>query len=240
MGPQGQGTQGIQGRQGLQGNVGFSGANGIQGIQGIQGDQGTQGIQGTQSVQGIQGVQGNFGPQGTQGTTGNNGVSGNQGTQGIQGPEGGGGGSTQGIQGIQGADGTTGSSGTGFVGSRTTAQATTPIIVDSSSANLDITGFKGYVLYKIQTSHAAWVRLYVSDAARTADSSRAQGADPAYDAGVITEVITTGAQTIVLAPAVHGFNDESPVTTNVPIAVTNLSGSSTAIIVTLTLLQAEA
>ena len=94
-------------------------------------------------------------------------------------------------------------------------------------------------MYKIQTSHAAWVRLYVSAAARTADVSRAQGTDPAYDAGVVTEIITTGSSTVIMAPAVHGFNDESPVTTNIPVAVTNLSGSSATITVTLTLLQVE-
>jgi hypothetical protein len=84
------------------------------------------------------------------------------------------------------------------------------------------------------------VRLYVSTAARTADSSRVQGADPNYDSGVVTEVISTGSQTIIMAPAVHGFNDESPVTDIIPAAVTNLSGSSATITVTLTLLQAEA
>ena len=43
-----------------------------------------------------------------------------------------------------------------------------------------------------------------------------------------------------MAPAVHGFNDESPVTDVIPVAVTNLSGSAATITVTLTLLQAEA
>ena len=94
-------------------------------------------------------------------------------------------------------------------------------------------------MYKIQTSHAAWVRIYTSNAARTNDASRGQGTDPSYDAGVVTEIITTGASTVVMVPAVHGFNDESLVTTNIPVAVTNLSGSSVAITVTLTLLQAE-
>ena len=95
------------------------------------------------------------------------------------------------------------------------------------------------MLYKITTSHAAWVRLYVSNATRTADASRAQGIDPSYDAGVIAEVITTGSQTVILAPAVFGFNDEATPTTNIPVAVTNLSGSAATITVTLTLLQAE-
>jgi hypothetical protein len=57
---------------------------------------------------------------------------------------------------------------------------------------------------------------------------------------VITEVITTGLSTVIMAPAVHGFNDESPVTDIIPVTVTNLSGSAATITVTLTLLQAEA
>ena len=59
-------------------------------------------------------------------------------------------------------------------------------------------------------------------------------------AGVIAEIITTSADTIFLTPGVIGFNNESPVTNIIPIAVTNKSGSSTTITVTLTILQIEA
>ena len=92
---------------------------------------------------------------------------------------------------------------------------------------------------KIQTSAAAWVRIYTSDAARTADSSRDELTDPNPGSGVIAEVITTGAETVVMSPAVFGFNNENSPTTNIPISVTNKSGGSAAITVTLTLIQLE-
>ncbi len=103
-----------------------------------------------------------------------------------------------------------------------------------------ITGFKTYSLLKIQTSHAAWVRLYVSDAARTADAVRTEGVDPAPGAGVLAEVVTTGGQTILMSPGVFGWSNESPANTNIPCAVTNKSGSTAIITVTLTLIQLEA
>ena len=109
----------------------------------------------------------------------------------------------------------------------------------NASGNINITGFKGYALYKIQTSHAAWVRIYTTDAGRTADASRAQGDDPPLSVGEVAEVVTSGAETITWAPGVYGFNDESPVTTTIPVAVKNLSGGTAAITVTLTLVKTE-
>lgn len=133
-----------------------------------------------------------------------------------------------------------GGGGGGAISTRGAVNGSTASLASGATGNVDITGFKGYALYKIETSAAAWVRLYTSDAARTADASRLEGADPAVDAGVITEVITTGASTVVIAPGVFGFNDEASPTTNIPIAVTNKSGSTAAITVTLTILQLEA
>ncbi len=123
---------------------------------------------------------------------------------------------------------------------RTTASVATSSLADAATdATKNIVGFKGYALLKIQTSAAAWVRIYVSDAARTADSSRNELTDPNPGSGVIAEVITTGAETVVMSPAVFGFNNESSPTTNIPISVTNKSGGSAAITVTLTLIQLE-
>lgn len=124
---------------------------------------------------------------------------------------------------------------------RTTANVTTSNIANNVTANVAITGFKGYNLYKIYASHPAWIRLYTSNSARTADSARSQGADPTPDTGVVAEVITSNiAQTVVLSPAVAGFNDESPVTTTIPVAVTNLSGGANVITISVTVLQTEA
>jgi len=135
---------------------------------------------------------------------------------------------------------TTVAGGGGAMASRITASATTASIADAASANIAITGFKSYMLLKIQTSAAAWVRLYSDTSSRTADASRTITTDPAPGSGVIAEIISTGAQTILLTPAVLGFNNEVSPTTSIPVTVTNRSGATAAITVTVTLVQLEA
>jgi len=116
---------------------------------------------------------------------------------------------------------------------------TTGSLINSATGNLSITGFKGYMMYKIATSAAAWIRIYTSTAARTADSSRAEGTDPSPGAGVIAEVVTTGAETVLLSPGVIGFNNESIPTNSIEVAVTNKSGGTRTITVTLTVVKLE-
>jgi len=124
--------------------------------------------------------------------------------------------------------------------SRTTKNGVTGYLIDGNQASVDITGFKGYVLLKVYTSRAARVRIYTDDASRTADASRAEGTDPTADAGVIAEVITTTAnETVLISPGAFGFNNESTPTTTIPTMITNKSGSTQVITVTLTLLQLE-
>jgi hypothetical protein len=91
----------------------------------------------------------------------------------------------------------------------------------------------------VQTSAAAWVRLYTDSASRTGDNGRSQTSDPLAGAGVVAEVVTTGAQTQLITPAVVGFNNDNPAATTIYARVTNNSGSTAAITVTLTLLQLE-
>ena len=100
-----------------------------------------------------------------------------------------------------------------------------------------IDGFKSFALMKIATTHAAWVRLYVDSASRTADASRSETTDPTPDAGVIAEVITTGAETVKLGPAVLGWLESG---TQIFAAVKNKSGATNNVGVTLTLMQLEA
>jgi len=124
--------------------------------------------------------------------------------------------------------------------SRGTVTGTTSSLADAAEADLDITGFKSYALLAITTDRAARVRLYVSSATRTADASRAEGVDPTSDAGLIAEVITTGAETVIISPGAFGFNLESSPTTTIPCRVTNKSGSTSTVQVDLNILQLEA
>ena len=128
----------------------------------------------------------------------------------------------------------------GGLPSRSPPIGATSSLADAAQADLDITGFKSYTLMAITTDKAARVRLYVNAATRTADAARAEGIDPTSDAGVIAEVITTGAETVIISPGAIGFNLESSPTTNIPCRVTNKSGSTGTVQVGLTILQLEA
>jgi len=132
------------------------------------------------------------------------------------------------------------SAGGGSLPSRTSPSQATSSIADGASASIDITGFKGYALYTITTSAAAWVTLYTDGASRTADSSRSESTDPTPDAGVIAEVITTSGQKVKLSPGTIGYNLESTPTTNIPITVRNKSGGTASITVAIEILQLEA
>ena len=133
-----------------------------------------------------------------------------------------------------------GGGGGGSLPSRVSPSQGTSSIANGVAANLDITGFKGYALYTITTSAAAWVTLYTDSASRTADASRGEGTDPAPDAGVIAEVITTSGQRVKLSPGTIGYNLESTPTTNIPVTVRNKSGSAASITVAIEILQLEA
>ena len=193
---------------------------------------GSAGYAGSRGYTGSQGDIGASGYTGSKGDPG--GYTGSQGTTGYTGSKGDAGGYT----GSQGTTGYTGSAGTG-ASARSTSSVTSSSLTDGNSENLTITGFKGYALLKIQTSAAAWVRIYTDTTSRSNDSSRSELTDPSPGSGVIAEVITTGNQTILISPAVLGFNNENPIVTNIPITVKNKSGGTTAITITLTIIQLE-
>ena len=114
---------------------------------------------------------------------------------------------------------------------------TTASIANDASAELNITGYKAYSLFKITTDAEAWVKVYVDDASRDADTTRSEGEDPAPGSGVISEVRTTGAESILISPGIMGFNNDNPRTNTIYLTVTNRSGSATTVTVTLTALQ---
>lgn len=96
----------------------------------------------------------------------------------------------------------------------------------------------GYRLLKIETDVEARVRVYDSVASRTADAGRAIGTDPVGAHGVILDFVTT--PTVLswwLNPVVDGYTADG--TDSVPVAVTNLSGSTRVINVTLTWVRSE-
>ena len=120
--------------------------------------------------------------------------------------------------------------------SRKTAQVTQSI-ASGAAANVSLSTAKGFALYSIETSHAAWVTLYTSTTARTADAGRLETTDPTPGSGVLSEVITTGAVTQLITPGTICFNSSPTATTYAK--VVNKSGSTANVTVTLTYVQIE-
>ena len=120
--------------------------------------------------------------------------------------------------------------------SRKTAQVTQSI-ASGAAANVSISTAKGFVLYSIETSHAAWVTLYTDTTSRTADAGRLETTDPTPGSGVLSEVITTGAITQLITPGTICFNSSPTATTYAK--VVNKSGSTANVTVTLTYVQIE-
>ena len=123
--------------------------------------------------------------------------------------------------------------------SRATANQTASNLADDASANMTIAAAKTYALLKIQTSHAAWVTLYTSSAARTADATRLEVTDPQPGSGVIAEIITTDGGTQSITPGTIGWNDDGTPSTNVYVKAVNKSGSTQNLTVTLHFVQLE-
>ena len=124
--------------------------------------------------------------------------------------------------------------------SRGVVSGTTSSLAQNAIGNITITGHKSYVLMNVGLSTAGWFRLYTDSASRTADASRSVGEDPTPGSGVIAEVVTTGLSTsIKISPFVPGGNMDSTPSTNMYVAIKNLSSTSQAITANLTILKLE-
>jgi hypothetical protein len=126
------------------------------------------------------------------------------------------------------------------LGSRTTAVGTTGSLATNASENLTLVGFKSYALLKILTNRSAWVRVYTSQAARSADTSRLITDDPQPGSGVIAEAITDGTNPVLISPSIVGFNDETIPTSDIYVRVTNTDAVTGTVTVTLSLIKLEA
>ena len=131
----------------------------------------------------------------------------------------------------------------GFDGGSTTrgvVSGTTSSLAQNAIGNITITGHKSYLLMNVGLSTAGWFRLYTDSASRTNDASRSVGEDPAAGSGVVAEVVTTGLSTsIKISPFVPGGNMDSTPSTNMYVAIKNLSSTSQAITANLTILKLE-
>ena len=123
---------------------------------------------------------------------------------------------------------------------RGVVSGTTGSLAPNAIGNITITGHKSYLLMNVGLSTAGWFRLYTDSASRTNDVSRSVGEDPTPGSGVIAEVVTTGLSTsIKVSPFVPGGNMDSTPSTNMYVAIKNLSSTTQAITANLTILKLE-
>ena len=124
--------------------------------------------------------------------------------------------------------------------SRNVVSGSTGSLAQNAIGNITITGHKSYLLMNVGLSTAGWFRLYTDSASRTSDASRSVGEDPTPGSGVIAEVVTTGISTsIKISPFVPGGNMDSTPSTNMYVAIQNLSSTTQAITANLTILKLE-
>lgn len=130
--------------------------------------------------------------------------------------------------------------GAGILQSRATVAVTTVALTSGSVSNLSVSMAKTYTLLNITTDNPARVEVYKNTNERAADSGRPIGTPANPGVGLIAEVVTTsGALSIDLSPQPIGSDTDSPVTSLIPIAVTNTGTGTTAIHVAFTFLPME-
>lgn len=123
---------------------------------------------------------------------------------------------------------------------RTTASITSSSLANGANENLTITGTgKAGQLLAIEVDQAAWVTVYCSQTARTSDAARLETEDPDPGSGILAEIITTGAQQVLVTPAVNYFNFETVPADEIYIKVVNKSGTSNTITTTLSVVPVE-
>lgn len=133
-----------------------------------------------------------------------------------------------------------GSSGGSGALSRAEVEHTTASLADLAVESTTVALGKSYVLQTIEASAACRVRLYSSDAARTADSARPYSTRPAAGIGLIAEFRFTGAGAIDCSPKPVGSNMEVVPAADIPVLIQNESGGVIAIDLTFKVLVLEA
>lgn len=122
------------------------------------------------------------------------------------------------------------------------ASVTTASLANGASANVTLPGTGKYGEFlQITTNVAAWVTVYCSTAARTADASRTSTTDPTPASGVLLEAITTaGKLTLPITPSAAYFNLETPRAGELYLKVENRAGTTSTVTVTFDVMVIQA
>jgi hypothetical protein len=117
---------------------------------------------------------------------------------------------------------------------RTTATITTASLAANATENGSITLAKTSQIFHIETDFPAWIRLYDTDAARTADASRLSTVFPTAGTGVVADIVTAvGALAINQSPVETFVNNDSPAAAACYYAIKNLDSVDRAITLTI-------
>lgn len=83
------------------------------------------------------------------------------------------------------------------------SQHTATSLAAGSNSNFDLNLGSAGIFTTIQSDKQAWLTVYISEAARTADNARLITADPQPSSGVLADIIFTGSSTVSLTPTVN-------------------------------------
>lgn len=86
-------------------------------------------------------------------------------------------------------------------------------------------GYSG-ILQKVTSSLNAWIALYTSAAARSADAGRAFDEDPAPGSGVLFEAYVTAGSTVIATPGTTYLNNDETLTEAIYAAIRDQSGAA--------------
>lgn len=145
--------------------------------------------------------------------------------------------------GVVGPTGSTGGYGptgaTGGGGTRSTVSYTTGTLTVGGYETGSMTVPTACDFFRVQTNYPCRVRLYLTATYRDNDVARAVGTDPAGDAGVVSEIISTsGMLTFPILP-VHTFISNPTQGSTIYLTVNNLDTVSRAVTVTYNVLNKE-
>jgi hypothetical protein len=96
--------------------------------------------------------------------------------------------------------------------SRASVSYTTSIAANGF-VNAQVVTPKSYMLWRVEVSHACWLRLYCDTNSRSADQSRNIDSDPLPGSGVLAEVISSGQTDQLITPGTLCFNSGGSNTT---------------------------
>ena len=121
---------------------------------------------------------------------------------------------------------------------RETFSGSTESVAHLDTVNFELDAYPTYTLLEILLSHPCRIRIYTDNTSRANDAGRSIGTDPNPGSGLIAEVVSIVVDyRQIITPFVVGGNLDEPPSGKIYMSVTNQSGSTRPIAISLTLLQ---